>query len=170
MLSNAPRLAELRKPAPLELSLLCLAFPWLLFTSSSIWTSTTSITVPLSDYYGLTNAVVTQLPNLTFSVLYILLGPFSAWITQRLTINSTLVLSALLMVIGDGCRVLSALGFGWLMAGNLLVALVAPLLFSNLSYVAMLCVADQRQAVPGHRVSHRSLRLRLGLHCQQHLD
>lgn len=127
--------------------LMCMAFPWLMFCSSAIWTSTASITVLMGEYYGLSNDIVAQLPNLMFAIIYILLGLESAYITRRLTVYKTLILCALLMVLGDACRLLCGLGFGWLMLGNILVAIPAPLLFSNLSYISMVCISAERQGL-----------------------
>jgi len=129
----------------IDLLVIAVVFPLLTFTSNSIWTSTTSITVPLTDYYAINSSVVAELPNLMFSAMFLVVAPTAPWVTNRFGIYKTLCLSAALMSAGSFCRSLSSVSFLWLMVGNALVSIAQPFVSTNLSAVALQCAGPARQ-------------------------
>lgn len=135
-------------PSPseqLDLRALALLYALLMFTSNAVLTSTTSIAVPLTQYYNITNAAVAEMPNLMFAAVYLVVGFAPTYVTRRLNLFNTLCATALTLTLGSLCRAVAERGFGWLMVGNALVAIVQPLVFANTSGVALYCMGESAQ-------------------------
>lgn len=124
------------------------AFPLLLFTSNAMWEATAAVTLPVKQYYNLSNDTIANLPTLAFSVLYLAIGPFASIITRRFGLVSTQVASAVMMVVANVVRMLAvSAGFASFVVGTALAALVQPLFFANITTVAVYCQPYERQAL-----------------------
>lgn len=128
-----------------DLRALAVLYAILMFTSNAVLTSTTSIAVPLTQFYHITNSVVAEMPNLMFASVYLVVGFAPTYVTRRLNLFNTLCGTALILTLGSLCRAVAERGFGWLMVGNALVAIVQPLVFANTSGVALYCIGENAQ-------------------------
>lgn len=130
----------------IESAALATVFPLLLFTSNAVWTSASSIAVPIIDYYHVSTLAANML-SLVFSIIYVVVGPSSAYLTDSLSLPPILFLAVCGMVLGNVFRAWASYGYLWLMLGNCCTAITQPFVYSNYSTVALYSVGRERQAV-----------------------
>jgi len=121
---------------------LLLAYSAVMAATQVLWVTYTPITTATAEHWGVSEEAVGWLAQV-FPLLYVALAlPFGYWADRWF--RGTLAIGAALTAAGALVRLVP--GFGWALAGQIVVSVAQPLVVNGISKIVSLYVAPERRA------------------------
>lgn len=118
-----------------------IAYAAVMAATQVLWVTYTPITTAAADAWGVSEEAVGWLAQ-AFPLLYVLLAvPFGYWADRWF--RGTLAIGAALTAAGALVRLVP--GFGWALAGQIVVSVAQPLVVNGISKIVSLYVAPERR-------------------------
>jgi fucose permease len=113
-----------------------LLFGLLSFVNGMCWVVVSPIAVPISNAYGVSEAIVSLIP-MSYMIIYIFMNFPSNWVLDAKGIKKGIVVGAVLTGIGSAIRCLVSYSFYFVIVGQFVCALGQPFILNAPTKIAV---------------------------------